>query len=140
MSARTWLSALLSCNVHGPNARSQNAEAFQEPLGRRQFRPIAVGPGARCHEPFVESARLFPVPGEFGGTGGAEQAVETIRRVLQRRFEFLQRLARPTQVQQQIGQEFARRQNRTGSDRLFFGGVFEIGRARALWSVLSQSW
>jgi hypothetical protein len=42
-------------------------------------------------------------------------------------FEFLQWLAWPTQVQRQIGRQSARRKNWAGSDRLFFGRIFEIG-------------
>ncbi len=58
-----------------------------------------------------KSARLFTVPGEFGGTARADQAVETIERVPKGSFEFLQRIARTPHGQQQIGQNWAPNQS-----------------------------
>src|SRR6185436_1134497 len=62
----------------------------------------------------IELSGLGPIAGQLSRPGGAIQSVEPVRSDEQRCFEFLQRLLRFAQFEQQLCKQLARGNNRTG--------------------------
>src|SRR5439155_16871537 len=75
----------------------------------------------------VVGSRLGPIAREVRGPRRAGEPPETVRLDAHRRLEFLQRLARLARLQEHLGEELARRRERTRGHRVLLGRALAVG-------------
>src|SRR5260370_1648965 len=86
-------------------------------FGLSEFRAVCAG-RTNLLEFGVKRLGLASIAGRPGGASSAQQAIEAVRRILERRLVFGQRFSRTPEVKQHVRQHFAR-EDAHGTSALF---------------------